>query len=158
MSEPGQNRYELLCNRCGYRRGVDADLIGQMSKILNQNITVTALSTEDKWLSRITCSKCGARGTEITLSDRSGGQTRDDTIQWCHVCGSSIEVGRLEVLPDTNLCTTCMDTPVYRDATNGGSCPRCRNGKLVRDSKRRRTRTRLLRCSRFPHCEYSESV
>ena len=155
MSEQEQNRFELLCNGCGHSRAIDADLIDQMSEILNRNITVTALRTEDKLLSKITCSACGARGTEITFSDRQEGKTRDDTIQWCHVCGSSIEAGRLEIFPETNICMKCKDTPITNKPTIEDRCPRC--GGVLVDRTPREGLTRYFRgCSNFPKCRYTD--
>ena len=168
MSEQKQYRFELICNGCGHGRVIDADLIAQMSEILHRNITVTALRTEDPLFSKITCSECGARGREITLLDRKEeyySVPGDPGVnweplpsgfwQWCHVCGSSIERGRLKIFPETNTCMKCKDTPITNKPTIEDRCPRC--GGVLVDRTPREGLTRYFRgCSNFPKCRYTD--
>ncbi len=50
------------------------------------------------------CHTCGNAGLEL----KDGVPDRDDLGRRCEVCGRTIDPERLEIFPDSTLCTTCQ--------------------------------------------------
>ena len=136
MNFPTIKRY-LVCPKCGkaeycgplrvierlrehgmLRRNVDPD----------QNLVVTLL---DQAADSLDCTSCGHVGVTISEDDPM------DELDWgnekkpskkCESCSQPIPGERLEIFPDTKLCTTCQSGEERGESTAQDEvefCPKC---------------------------------
>ena len=75
---------------------------------------------------------------------------------FCDLCGKAIERGRLDVIPDTNLCSTCARAdPSDDEDPKQDKCPRC-GGVLVMRTPREGLTKYFRGCSNYPRCRYTD--
>jgi predicted RNA-binding Zn-ribbon protein involved in translation (DUF1610 family) len=103
-----------------------------------------ARTVSDQWL----CPACGAAG--LTLDEADGPADDFEAGQPCAACGKMIPAERMELFPDTTLCTACQSI-----VDSGGTpdtqeyCPRCGSLMQIRAGRASGVAHYALVC---PHC------
>lgn len=100
-----------------------AGLLKRASREERQDVAyLVALGTSvaDRW----SCPACGAAGVSVSQDDERDGDF--DGGRPCAACGELIPAERLELFPETTLCTACQSTVERGGAPDTQEyCPRC---------------------------------
>ncbi|MBX7165478.1 MAG: TraR/DksA C4-type zinc finger protein [Pirellulales bacterium] len=95
---------------------------------------------------KLTCPGCGRRGLVVGRWDQStsGGDSDWPETPRCEGCGGAIEPERLELMPQTRMCTACQrKTERPGAAVEGEYCPRCGSPMVLRAVRAGITRMQL---------------
>lgn len=156
METPGW-QIELACAACGSRETLDAIRIARrllQAGRLRSNTESSSDELRELALAlacKLSCSNCGRIGLD-------GRFLEDKTEGWqearrCEGCGDPIDAERLEVFPNTTLCTSCQRQDEASGAPSTGEyCPACGSPMVVRPSTGRGVHRYLLVCSKSPPC------
>jgi hypothetical protein len=148
---------EIRCANCRFATMFDAAAVAgwlQAAGRLHRHSEATTGELRELALAlapQIPCTGCG----ELRLAAAVVGDDSDDwpMARRCEDCGQLISPERVEVFPDTRVCTSCQsrdeqgcspDAPEY--------CPHCGSPMVVRQSRGSGIRRYVMECSGNPPC------
>lgn len=145
------------CLGCG-RRGTVVN--EALERLLGEQLTYVNIA--ELW-SKFRCTGCGSK--RIRLSDESDRLLLDPVdARHCKICGTAILIPRMEVVPDTNTCSTCAreirrpepPPPYPVPPPEVSTCPRCRRPTIVRENSG--DGTFFIGCIDFPRCRWTAEL
>ncbi len=149
----------LTCSFCNWSELCDvAVAIKHLSAagMLRRNSNPSAHEVEELLLAalpRLKCPTCEQTQLQETPADDWGDGNWPEA-RLCDECDAPIHPERLEILPETRLCTACQ----RRDETGDPNlaedvyCPRCGSPMLVKPSSGHGVTRYVWVCSQYPAC------
>lgn len=149
----------ICCRNCGVRR---TQTVGDVLALLRQQgrlrrdaspsweFLVQVWQLEQQG---VVCANCEQPAIEL-LPYAAEGDWGDDTLRVCESCSRPIDEERLEVFPDTTVCSTCKANSEQGEAGGDSDyCPQC-GGHMNMVVSRGRSGSYLQRCQA---CGYRSS-
>lgn len=110
---------------------------------------------------RFRCNKCGQRGDLMIHDDQERLLFDPERIRRCTGCEELIPYARLQLEPNTQLCTSCSQRgagpkvapPHPQPPTDQKTCPKCSAATAMYQNSR--YKNWFVGCSTFPTCRWS---